>query len=158
METNSDISNGSRILRSSRALSLVEMLISITIIGILGSLALVQYGDTLDRSVRVVSVDFVEQLNTALNEFEQVAWQLDITANNDAITEEQQILAYLQTKDVTVFGSPHFRGDFTAVSSSDNTEYRIRWNGARFELVEPGTDGNGMLFEAEGGQFTAPSP
>ena len=145
-------------LHPEQGLSLIELLISITIIGIIAGVAVVNYGDTYERSVRVISAEFVEQLNGALNEFEQVAWQLDIAANNDAITEEQQILSYLQTKDVTVFGSPHFRADWSAVASSDNSKYRIRWNGATFELMEPGTDGNGMLFDAEGGQFSPPSP
>lgn len=143
-----------RLRGSARGLSLVEMLVAITIIGILGSVAVINYGDTFRKSKRVICIDFVEQLNNALKEFEQTAWQLEIAADNSVVTEEDQILALLQTKDVTVFGSPHFREDWSPSASSDNQTYRIRWNGATFELMEPGTDGTGYLFDPEGTVFT----
>jgi hypothetical protein len=102
----------------------------------------------------VVSQDFVEQMNNALKEFEQTAWQLSVAANDSEITEETQILTWLTTKDVTVFGSPHFRSDWDPVASSDNLKYRIRWNGVTFELIEPGTDGNGLWFDPQGSHFS----
>lgn len=138
---------------SCRGLSLIEVLISITIIGVISSIAVINYGDLFSRSERVISQDFVEQINNALKEFEQTAWQLSITADDNGVDDENQILTLLQTKDVTVFGSPHLRGDWSSTESTDEATYRIRWNGVTFELIEPGTAGSGLLFDPEGMQF-----
>ena len=57
--------------------------------------------------------------------------------------DEIKIVQSLQHKDVTIFGSPFLRLDWIPAEGDDVEMYRLRWNGAALELIEPGTTGHG---------------
>ena len=132
---------------------MVELLISITVIGILSGIAMVNYKDIFGSSERVVCHDFAEQLNNALKEFQQSAWGITLAADDASTDDETHIVQTLQWKDITVFGTPYFRLDWIPTPSEDTEKYRLRWNGATLELIEPGTTGKGLWFDPEGSQF-----
>ena len=43
-------------------------------------------------------------------------------------------------------GSPYFDPKYNPVASSSTNEFRIRWNGVTFEMIEPGQAGTGLKF------------
>lgn len=134
-------------------MSMVEMLISISVIGIMSTIAIVNYKDIFGTSEDVICKKFTEDLNNALKEYQQSAWEVTLTANNNVTTEEVHILQSLQYQDITLFGSPYFRLDWVPSEGDDIDTYRIRWNGLTFELIEPGTTGKGLWFDPQGSQF-----
>ncbi len=134
---------------------MVEMLIVISIVGILSGISVVSYKGYLESAERSTAIDFVEQLNNGLKEYEQNVKALTIAADDNATTEEDAIVDFLQQIDTTVFGSPYFRPNWQPVTGSDPETYRIRWNGATFELVERGTTGTGLEIRTDGSDISA---
>ncbi len=132
---------------------MVEMLITISVIGILSSVAIVQYKGVVQRSEVALAGDFVEQLNNALKEFEQGAWELSVVADDSSTAEEEKVLRTLQHKAIDLFGSPYFRQDWNPSTTDDNSVPRVRWNGLNFELIAPGVDGKGYLIDSEGLEY-----
>ena len=129
------------------------MLISIAIIGILSGIAMTSYKDLFGSSERVVCLDFAEQLNDALKEFQQSAWGVTLTPDNASSDDDIKIVQSLQYKDITILGSPFFRLDWIPTEGEDVETYRFRWNGATLEVIEPGTTGLGIWFDPQGSQF-----
>lgn len=134
---------------------MVEMLISISVIGIMSTIAIVNYKDIFGTSEDVICRKFTEDLNNALKEFQQSAWGITVSADDASTVEEVKILQSLQYQDITMFGSPYFRLDWVPAEGEDIETYRLRWNGATFELIEPGTVGKGLWFDPQGSQFTS---
>ena len=133
-----------------RAHTLVEMLIVISIISVLSSIASMSYKGNFESAERAISIDFVEQLNNALKEYEQNVKALTIAANDAVTTEENNIVDLLQAKDITVFGSPFFRSDWQPITGNDPETYRIRWNGVTFEIIEQNSSGTGLEIRTDG--------
>lgn len=136
-----------------RGLSMVEMLISIAIIGVLSTIAMSNYKDLVGSSEQVICKDFTEQINDALKEFQQSAWGITLAADDSSANDEIKIVQSLQYKDITIFGSPFFRLDWIPSEGEDAETYRLRWNGATLELLEPGVTGKGIWFDPQGSQF-----
>ncbi len=144
-----------------RGTTMVEMLIVISIIGVLSSIAVVGYKKIMDNSTAALTGSFVEELNNGLKEFEQNCWKVDVAADDNGTTEEQNILWAIQYQDPQHFGSPYFRQDWSPAESTDTEMFRIRWNGANFQLIPIGTAGNGLEFNPDGSDFiqtTFPDP
>lgn len=136
-----------------RGLSVVELLISLAMIGILSTIAISNYKDLFGSSERVLCRDFTEQINGALKEFQQSAWGITLAVDDASADDEIRIVQSLQHKDVTIFGSPFLRLDWIPAEGDDVETYRLRWNGATLELIEPGTTGHGIWFDPQGSQF-----
>ena len=136
-----------------RGLSLVEMLASLALIGILSTIAMSNYKDLFGSSERVICRDFAEQINEALKEFQQSAWGITLPPDDASADDEIKIVQSLQYKDITIFGSPFFRLDWIPSEGDDVDTYRLRWNGATLQLIEPGTTGHGIWFDPQGSQF-----
>ena len=67
---------------------MVEMLISLTIIGILSAIAMSNYKDLFGSSERFVCRDFTEQINDALKEFQQSAWGITLAVDDASADDE----------------------------------------------------------------------
>ena len=133
---------------------MVELLIVIAIIGVLGGISVVSYKGYIEAAERGIALDFVEQINNGLKEYEQNASQVTTTPDDSGAADESTIVTLLQLKDPTVFGSPFFRTDWKPHASDDSATYRIRWNGATFELLEPGSTGHGLQFNTDGSDIS----
>ena len=161
MRTTRFHSSGNAIL--SRAFSMVEMLSTIAVIGILSGLAVVSYTDIYHKSGAVIGGDFIEQLNNGLREFQQNAWQITLPADDSGTADELKILRSLQYdfngSASRPFGCPYFRPDWNPTGSSgtaDEDKLRVRWNGATFEVIKIGVEGEGLIFDNTGVDFTDP--
>lgn len=133
---------------------MMEMLIVISIIGILSGISVISYKGYVDSAKRGSAVDFVEQLNNGLKEYEQMVKALSFAAQDPGTDEEKNIVELLQNKDPGDFGSPYFRPDWVPVASSDSETFRIRWNERTFELIEPGEGGTGLEIRHDGSDLT----
>jgi prepilin-type N-terminal cleavage/methylation domain-containing protein len=143
--------------------SLIEMLVTVTIIGILAAVAIPVYGHFLLSSKVEVSTNLVETLNSAVHKFNECNYELVYTAVDGTTNDEMAIVRTLQYRNPTnpAIGSPYLRADWSPVSSSNSQDYRIVWGGTLFKLLSPGTSGTGLKVDFEGGDlgklYTYPS-
>ena len=142
---------------------MVELLVSISVIGILSGVAIVNYTGLYKNSEVVISGDFIEQLNNGVIEFQQNAWEITLPADDSSAADELKILRSLQYHfngdPSRPFGAPYFRPDWNPTGSAgtiDEDKVRVRWNGATFEVVQPGEEGEGLIFDNQGTDFTDP--
>lgn len=141
-----------------RAFSLVEILVVIAVIGVLAAIAIPAYSGLTDSAKDVEAEDFVESLNRAVRNFGQANWDLPTLPDNAATTDEFLVLRSLQhkwPKKALKPGSPYFSVKYNPQTSSDESTYRIRWNGRTFEVLRPGTAGSGFLRTFDGRDHTA---
>ncbi|MFT4637356.1 MAG: prepilin-type N-terminal cleavage/methylation domain-containing protein [Verrucomicrobiales bacterium] len=149
--------------RFTKGFTMPEMLSSIAIIGIMSGIAATHYTGIFKNSKVVINRDFIEQLNNAVKEYQQNAWEITVPANDTGTDDELKILRSLQYDfngdPSRPFGVPYFRPDWNPTGSSgaaDEDKVRVRWNGATFEVVEPDTEGEGLIFSNQGEGFNDP--
>lgn len=135
-----------------RGFSLVEILVVVSVIGVLSAIAIPAYSGLTESTRRTESEDFVESLNRAVRTFGQCNWDLKTTPDAAATTDEFLVLRSLQYRrsPMPSPGSPYFDGRYNPATSSDSSTYRIRWNGTTFEVLRPGTAGTGLLKKFDG--------
>lgn len=140
--------------RFRRAFSLVEIVVTVAVIGIVASIAIPIYSNVTERSQIAVAEDHVELLNRALGNFSQACWKIPTAADNNATTDEFLVLRSLQytfvqsaSDPIGKPGSPYFSPNYNPTASSSTEEYRIRWNGRNFEVIPPGQAGSGIHFK-----------
>ena len=141
----------SRRLTKRAAFSLTELIITIAVIGVVASVAVVTYGNVMERSRRAVATDHLEQLNRAVANFSHACWKFPTAAVPGDTTDEYAVLRSLQWKFPAAqlkLGSPYFDPKYDPVASSNATEYRLRWNGRSFELIDRGQNGTGLRFNS----------
>jgi prepilin-type N-terminal cleavage/methylation domain-containing protein len=144
----------STILRSlRRAFSLVEMVVTVAVIGIVAAIAIPIYSNVTERSQIAVVEDHVELLNRSLGNFSQSCWKIPTAANNSDTADEFLVLRSLQytfpqsaSDPIGKPGSPYFSPNYDPSASSSTNEHRIRWNGRSFEVLPRGQAGSGILF------------
>jgi len=140
--------------RVSSGFSLVEVLVIVTVIGILSLLAVGQYGRVMDRTRETVALNTVETLNQGVSRYSQVEGGRlnDVPADDDSFEEEIDVLRALQwvDPDLPTPGGPYVRADFDPAGTADTDTYRAVWNGSFFELRVPAEAGAGLRIELIG--------
>lgn len=133
------------------AFSLVELIVTIAIIGALSAVAIPIYSNVRRASESAIARDHVEALNRALTTFSQNCWKIPTAPDSGSTTDEFLVLRSLQyqfpSNDLKP-GSPYFHPTYDPPSSSNSAFLRIRWNGKSFELIEVGVAGTGMHFNS----------
>ena len=130
---------------------MVEMLITIAVIGILASVATVIYSVTLDQSKKILATNVKETLNTAIHRFNASCYEL-VYAPTGTGTDEVYVLRTLQYRNPNnpQTGAPFMRNDWDPSESSSTSDYRIAWQGSMFTLLTPGTSGTGLKVAFDG--------
>jgi prepilin-type N-terminal cleavage/methylation domain-containing protein len=134
-----------------KAFSLAEIVVTVAIIGVLASIAIPVYSGVTERSRRAVAVDHLESMNRAVANFAHTCWKLPTAAVDGDTADEFLALRSLQWQfpaSALKPGSPYFDPKYDPAASSSTTEYRIRWNGRGFELLDKGQAGTGLRFNA----------
>lgn len=138
--------------------SVTELVIVISIIGVLSSTAVVSYNQFLGGAKDAMAVTRQEMLNAALSSFAQQNYELLFNGSDSSATDEMYILRTLQYRDPDInrakIGSPYIDPRYNPLSSSDTSAYRLRWTGKMFELLKPQQSGTGLLMDFDGTDFT----
>ena len=134
--------------KRSKGVTLVEILTTVGIVGVLTAVGLVIYTGTWDGSKEVVAEENAERLNAAVWKYNQIRNLISIAGNDAATTDETKVLALLQTRDpINMPGSPYLSANVTFETSNDDEDYRLLWNGKAFELALPGDSGAGIKMD-----------
>lgn len=134
-------------LKKRRAFTLVELLVTVTIIGVLALIAIPVYTNVFGSSEESVAGDHVEALNRATANFSHSCWKLPTAPVAASTDDEYAVVRSLQYKFPATEmkpGSPFFDPRYDPVASSNSNDLRIRWNGKSFELLKKGQSGTGL--------------
>ena len=140
--------------------SMTELVIVISVIGVISGLAVSNYGNLLKSSKETLAVERVEMLNRALSSFAVENFEQRLNRIDSSTGDELAVLLNLQFENPNPakkkLGQPYFDARYRPSGSSDSNEYRSRWNGRSYELLRPGTSGSGILMNFNGSDFTTP--
>lgn len=150
-----------RIRHTSQAFSLVEVLITIAVIGVLAAIAVPSIGKVVEGSRRGVAENVVQTLNKATREFSHSQWDLRTAPAASSGGDEMLILRTLQWRDPDTSGElnpkgPFMKNDWNPTTSSNTDDYRAEWTGSAWKLVEPGTAGAGLKIIFDGSDLGTP--
>ena len=135
---------------SESGMSLVEMLVVVSILGIMAGIGFFATSGVLEGSKSSIARDLQGKLNIALKAHSQSNYEFVLAADDSAYTDELAILRSLQWRDADVPGSPYFKINFNPVGSDDTEDYRLRWNGLNYVLLERGSAGKGLKVDFSG--------
>ena len=124
--------------------SLVELLVTVAVLGILSGVMISSFSNVKENSSDIIATEVMETSNLGVKKFNQIAYKLTTAADPDSSADELAVMALLQTRDVTIPGSPFVRPNWNPVGSSSSEDYRIQWTGRLFELLKPGVAGHGL--------------
>lgn len=136
------------------------MVITIAILGILAGIAYFSLGGSLAASQQTMARARVEMLNSALKKWAMVNPEMYYPASESATTDELFVLRSLQYRnpdeDKAAPGSPFVPAEYNPQDSTSEQDYRLRWNGRIFELLEPGQPGTGLRMAFDASDMTEP--
>ena len=131
------------LLRSRRGLTLVEVLVSVAIIGIMAAIGIANLKDASPAARLGVGVDTGNLLNRAVLHYGQSKAEIAIAAAADS-ADEASVIALLQTRDSQLPGSPYLPADLNFSPSSSAEVVRYSWTGAFFKVLPEGVEGVGV--------------
>ena len=136
--------------------SLVEMIVTVAVLAVITSIAISYFGGTLDASRSVVAEDVATALNNGLKKHSQVNYEFNLPADNSATDDEIAIVRSLQWRDPSnlIPGAPFVPQNWHPVGNSDVSEYRLRWNGKVFNVLEPGASGSGIKVQFDASDYS----
>lgn len=147
--------------RHQSAFSLVEVVITIAVIGILASIAIPAIGNVVEGSRRGVAENVVQTLNKATREFSHSQYDLRTTPVTTSGGDEVLILRTLQWRDPDLSGElnpkgPFMKNDWNPSRSRNDDHYRAEWTGSTWRLLEPGEAGAGIRIVFDGSDLGTP--
>ncbi len=137
--------------------SLSEMIMVISGIGILASIALPQFGTIYQGSQEVVAKEKLEMLNKGVKDHQHAS--VDNLENllpvPNATWDESRVLLQLQYRspDAPSVGAPYVMTKYRPAISSNAADYRMEWTGTVFRLLTPGQSGAGIKVVFDGSDF-----
>ncbi|SKA89717.1 hypothetical protein SAMN02745166_01608 [Prosthecobacter debontii] len=139
-----------------------ELIIAISILGILAGIVIVRMWGAFGASQETLATSRVEMLNSALHSWSSANREMSFMRRDETTSDELVVLRDLQYRNpnqaLASVGSPYVPPEYNPGNSSSDKDFRIRWNGRTFELVRPGEAGTGLLMVFDGSDFTEPFP
>ena len=146
--------------RCAEAFSLTEMVTTISILGILASIVVLQMSDNYSTARGILAEDRLEMLNRSMSERAASVKEYVFTRVDANTTDEQLVLMDMQYRnpdpDKADINSPFIEPRYRPTTSSSVNDFRLRWTGRRFELLRPGTTGSGLKVVFDGSDIGAP--
>lgn len=141
-----------------RGFSVSELVVVISIIGVLAGITVGAFNQFLGGSKDALAATRQEMLNQSLHRFAQQNYEMLFNPIDGSIADEMVVLRTLQFRDPDIdrasVGSPFMDPRYNPVASSSTSLYRLRWNGRMYVLLKPGSTGTGLLMDFEGKDFT----
>ncbi|MEI6535833.1 MAG: prepilin-type N-terminal cleavage/methylation domain-containing protein [Verrucomicrobiaceae bacterium] len=138
-------------------MSLVEMLMTISIIAILSSLAISNFAGINEKSKASVAKELLERTNTAVHRFNETNYELVVNVATDGSDGMAVIRTLQYRKPVNPsVGSPYLANNWNPDISSSTLDYRLVWSRTLFKLVNPGDMGTGIKVDFSGAALTTP--
>ena len=146
---------------NNNAFSLPEMIVTIAVIGIMAAIAMVAYSNVVESAEKVRAEKVAAELNAAVKGFSQNNWDIPTAKDDSATTDEFKVLRTLQYKPSASLGrfdagAPYYPPSWNPPASNNTGDFRLRWTGVSFQLLEPGVSGLGLklAFDASGQSAT----
>lgn len=145
---------------SQRGFSLTEMITTVSVLGILAGIVMVSMSSNYEVAREILAKQRVEMLNEGLSKYATAQREINRLAVNAATSDERVVLLYLQYRNPVeakaALNSPYVDPRYRPAYSSSTRDYRIRWNGKRFELLNPGANGSGIKMVFDGSDMGTP--
>ena len=143
-----------------RGFSMTEMVMAISIIGVLGAAVIIAMTGVMAGSKEALANDKLEMLNQGLNQYKHSYKEYTYPASDGSNLDEMTVLKDLQYRNPNeikaLTGSPFVRPDYQPSLSTSADDYRIVWTGSRFKLLRPGTPGSGIKVVFDGSDYGTP--
>lgn len=140
--------------------SMTEMVIAISVIGVLAGIVIPSFSGILTGSKESLANEKLEMLNQGLNSYGHAFKEYTAAANNTSASDELTVVLDLQYRNPNearaLTGSPFVRTDYRPMTSSSADDYRIVWTGFRFKLLRPGDSGTGIRVDFDGSDIGTP--
>ena len=141
--------------------SLTEILVTVGVIGILAGISLQTFGNVNEGAKLTQARRIAAKLNAAVKGFNQSMWDIPTPLDDSDTLDELKVLRSLQYKPALSIGSfnsgaPFYPPTWNPATSAATTDYRLRWNGFNFELLELGVAGKGLKINLNGSDQSAP--
>ena len=135
--------------------SLTEMIVVITTLGILATVAISQFVGTSDGTKYALAHEKLEMLNRAVHMHQQSNGKDNLESLlpvAGATWDEMKVLLQLQYRnaDNPAPGSPYAPLNYRPATSSDTSFYRMAWTGTLYKLLMPGEAGSGIKVVFDG--------
>lgn len=146
--------------RSTRGFSVSELVITIAILGVLAGVVIFGLNGAFGASQDTLAKARVEMLNSALHRWAMAYPEMYFAPDAGSTNDELYVLRALQYRDPNeqkaAIGSPFVQPEYNPGNSSSTENFRIRWNGRRYELLRPGQQGTGLLMVFDASDITDP--
>jgi prepilin-type N-terminal cleavage/methylation domain-containing protein len=129
-----------------RGVTLVELLVSITLVGILAAIGIANLKDVSSGARQETDIDTGNLLNRAVLHYGQSSAEIAIAAGSDS-SDELSVIALLQARDPQLPGSPYLPADMSFSTSSSTDVVRYEWTGAFFRVLPEGAAGAGITVD-----------
>ncbi len=137
-----------------------EIVVTISVLGILATIVVVELSGNYEIARATLARERVEQLNNALNSWAMANNELVFNRMDGSAADELKVLRDLQYRhpddNKAALNSPYMPPEYNPKTSSNESDYRIRWNGRRYELLVPGSVGTGLKMVFDASDITAP--
>jgi prepilin-type N-terminal cleavage/methylation domain-containing protein len=132
--------------------SMTEMVVCISILGVMASIAIISMSEMTTSGKNVIAVQRMEMLNNGLLRMANSGRGISSPAQLTSSIDEELIVMTLQMRDEGLVGSPFVLPTYRPKSSSSTQDYRLRFNGVRFELLTPPLPGIGLKIDFDGSE------
>ncbi len=133
-------------------LSLVEIITTVGIIGVLATVGVSAFKNISEKSKEGIARSVMEKLNKATHDYNHAYKPFDTPFLENIAGDELAILMSLQYRepDGPAVGEPFMRPDWKPEMSTSTSDYRYIWRGRSWDLLVPGESGGGLKVAFDG--------
>jgi prepilin-type N-terminal cleavage/methylation domain-containing protein len=138
--------------------SLTEVIVVLTVIGTLASVAIASYGNLSTKGNEIAAQQRAEMLNRGLIHFIHNYGDFSPAAISSSTADESIVKLALQFGNPELGrkpGLPYIDLRYNPRPGSDPATYRLQWTGRYYKVLKNGVPGSGLVVPLDGSDFTA---